>query len=157
MGPIAYAAARSGIIAVSASVIFSAAWCALMPGAPLAYMIDTLCAMPTKPLWWVTTLIGWLGLFVWAYITAGAPTNLRQPRWQKFGMWLASTMMIAFAMAALAQVSHEAASVLLHGRRFPSNWHSFRHLLEAAVIAAVIVRLALPLIPHSDRMTPRNM
>ena len=150
-------AARSGLVAISAAVIMSAAWCALIQGAPLSYMVDVFCAMPTKPLWWVTTMTGWLGLFVWTYITAGARTNQRQPRWRRIGIWFASSMMIAFAMAALTQVTHEAASVALHGMRFPSNWHSFLHLLEAAVIATVIVRLALPLIPHFDKMTPRNM
>ncbi len=71
-------------------------------------------------------------------------------------MWIGSTVATAVSMALLAQAMHEIGAAL-SGTRFPSNWRSFWLVLEAALVAAVVVRLALPLIPHFDRMTPRNL
>lgn len=58
MGPIASAAARSGILALAAFVIMSATWCALMPSAPLQHKIDAFGIMLTKPAWWANALLG---------------------------------------------------------------------------------------------------
>lgn len=149
-------AARSGLLAISAAVIMSAAWCALIQDAPLSYMVHAFCAMPTKPLWWVMVVAGGLGLFAWTCVTAGRKAGRQHSPWRRIAVWVGSTLATAVAMAILAQGVQELGSVL-DGMRFPSNWHSFLHILQAAIIAAVVVRLALPLIPHFDRMAPRSM
>ena len=149
-------AARSGLVAISAAVIMSAAWCALIRGAPPQWKIDAFFTMPTKPLWWVMVLAGWLGVFVWTCATSGTQAVRRHAPWRRIVVWVGSTLAIAFAMAALAEGINQLGA-MLDGMRYGLDWRLFWPLLEAAIIAAVVVRLALPLIPHFDRMAPRSM
>jgi hypothetical protein len=148
------AAARSGVLALAAFVIMGATWYGLMPGAPLQHRIDGFGFMFTKPAWWATALLGWLGLFAWMWFAAKAPVKQRSPPWSQMGWWIVSAVAAAIAMAALTQSVNEVSS-RLHGMRFPTTWRSVQRLLEAALLAVVIVRLARPLSPRFDKPPSR--
>lgn len=154
MSRVSYVAARSGILVLAAFAIMSAVWCAMMPGAPLQHRVDAFFMMFAKPAWWAMPLLGWLGLFAWMHFAAKVPVE-RQSRWMQIAWLVASTIAIALAMVAIIQGVSEANSAL-HGMRFPSTGRSVQRLFEASLIAVIVVRIALPLIPHFDRMPPRN-
>lgn len=155
MGPFASSAARSGILALSAFVIMSAIWCALMPGAPLQHKIDAFRIMLAKPVWWAMPLFGWLGVLAWMNFTARLPATKPPSPSMQVAWWSASALAAAIAMALLAQGISEVNS-LISGIPFPSTWGSSVRLFESALFAVIIVGIALPLIPHFDRMPPRK-
>lgn len=157
MDPVASVAARSGILALGAFVIMSAAWCALMPGAPLQHRIDAFGIMLAQPAWWVMMMLGCLGLFTWTHLMPKALARQQQspPRAQISG-WIASTLAATIAMVALTQGVSEVNS-MLHGMRFPSTGRSLQRLFEAALLAVIVVRIVLPLVPLFDRIPPRSV
>lgn len=153
MSRVSSVAARSGILVLTAFVLMSAIWCALMPGAPLQHRIDAFFIMLAKPAWWAMPLLGWMGLFAWMRFGPRTPASQSLP--MQMVWWIGATLAAAIAMVALTRGVSEVNS-LLHGMSFPSTWRSMLRLFEAALLAVIVVRFALPLIPRFDRMPPRN-
>lgn len=153
MGPIASAAARSGIATVAVIVLMSAANFALAnPGD--AHRLEAALRALVHPTTLICAAIGWPAFAGWLWLENRRPPPAPKGRIAGAAMAALMTLLTAAGIVLLLEgVQMARGPWFLYAGGFP--WRYLLRVFEAALVAVVIVRMALPLVPRFDRM-PRN-
>lgn len=149
MGPIAAATTRSAITSIAAFAVFIAASLVLM-SAPIDYKLHALRRSLTDAPMLLTLGAGWLAFMAWLWLEGRKPPPSRN-RFVRIGWAAATAILIAAGLVALNQVLYAASGGVFF------FWSYWLRLFAAALFAVAVVRIALPLLPRFDRMTPRSV
>lgn len=152
MGPIASAAVRSGVMTIAVFLLFVAASIVMME-APSEYRLRALQRSFTDIPILTTIGIGWLALFGWLRFDAGRQTPPHRSLLVRIGWAIVTTLLISAGIVAL----YECLNAVFRGGfwYFGAPWRYWLRLFEAAVFAVAVARIALPLLPRIDKMSPR--